>query len=185
MTKTTILRLLGPALLAALTAMVSTPAVAAPAVPVPTGQDVFIDHTQTGEHITPNGFAQEPTAYVDIWEDHNGVIYDTEKWIYQAVDGSTDTFLIKNAGGNNICLQPASVESRQLISTKRCSSANKQQWWHLYATDTGIERGFTLRPYNDTSLAVTPHSVPSRNDHYLVLSPVGDYLNQVFRNRPA
>ncbi|MBR8639961.1 hypothetical protein KEF29_13270 [Streptomyces tuirus] len=185
MTKTTVLRILVTALLTTATAAIPTAAVAAPPVPVPTGQEVFIDHTQTGEHITPNGFAKNPETYVDIWEDHNGVVYDTEKWIYQAVGDSTTTFLIKNAGGNNVCLQPASVENRKVVSTKTCSATNKQQWWHLYTTDTGIERGFTLRPYNDTSLAVTPHAVPSGNDHYLVLSPAGDYLNQVFRNRLA
>ncbi|MFD7281643.1 hypothetical protein ACFV80_32570 [Streptomyces sp. NPDC059862] len=185
MSKATVLRAFAAAVFAGLAALYPTSASAAPQVPVPTGQEVFIDHVQTGEHITPDGFAKGPTTYVDIWEDHNGVIYDTEKWVYQAIDGSTTTFLIKNAGGNDICLQPASVESRKVISTKTCSAANKQQWWHLYATDTGIERGFTVRPYNDTSLAVTPSSVPSGNDHYLVLSPVGDYLNQVFRNRLA
>ncbi|GAA2445150.1 hypothetical protein [Streptomyces macrosporus] len=184
MTKTTVFRLLGPAVLAGLIALLPTAAVSAPPVPVPTGQEVFIDHTQTGEHITPNGFARNPTTYVDIWEDHNGVIHDTEKWTYQAVNDTT-TFLIKNVGGDDICLQPASVESRQVISTKTCSATNKQQWWHLYATDTGIAGGFTLRPYNDTSLAVTPVTAPSHNDQYLVLSPAGDYLNQVFRNRPA
>ncbi|PJE99502.1 hypothetical protein CUT44_02970 [Streptomyces carminius] len=185
MTKTTVLRLLGPAALAGITALMPATAVAAPSVYVPTGQEVFIDHVQTGEHITPNGFAQNPTAFVDIWEDHNNVVLDTEKWTYQSVNGSGTTFLIKNVGGNDICLQPANVENRQIISTKTCSATNKQQWWHLYGTDTGVERGFTLRPYNETSLAITPVTVPSHNDQYLVLSPAGDYLNQVFRNRLA
>ncbi|MDG9720670.1 hypothetical protein [Streptomyces sp. DH24] len=184
MSQATALRLFGTVMLGTLAAMAPTAAVAAPAVPVPEAA-VFIDHVQTGEHITPNGFAQGPTTYVDIWEDHNGVIHDTEKWTYEAVSGSSTTFLVKNAGGNNVCLQPASVENRKVISTKTCSASNKQQWWHLYNTDTGVQRGFTLRPYNDTSLAITPAGVPSANDQYLVLSPVGDYLNQVFRNRLA
>ena len=185
MTKTSVLRILGSAAAAAAIALTPTAATAAPSRPVPIGQELFIDHVQTGEHITPNGWNKNPEAYVDIWEDHNGVIDGTETWLYQAVGSTDNTFRIKNAGGNNVCLQPESVESRKLISTKTCSASNKQQWWHLYATDTGVKDGFTLRPYNDTALAITPNGVPSGNDQYLVLSPVGDYLNQIFRNRLA
>lgn len=160
----------------------ATPAQALP-VPAPVGQEVFIDHVQTGEHLTPNGFAATPTGIVDIWEDHNGIVYDSEKWTYQRV--GERTYVIDNAGDGDACLEPARVESRQLIATKKCSPSNKQQWWTLHATDTGVEYGFTLRPWIDPSLAITPSSVPSHNDQAMVLSPVGDYLNQVFRNRAA
>ncbi|MET7638150.1 hypothetical protein [Streptomyces sp. NPDC005438] len=151
---------------------------------VPTGTEVFVDHVQTGEHLTPNGFASTPTGIVDLWEDHNGVVLDTEKWVYESVGGSTSTFRIRNAGGD-VCLEPDRVENRKYVGTKTCSATNKQQWWELHGTDTGVRNGFTIRPYNDTSLAITPNSVPTGNDHPTVLSPVGDYHNQVFRNRPA
>lgn len=165
-------------------AVAPTAASAAEPEAVPVGDEVFIDHVQTGEHLTPNGFATTPTGLVDLWEDHNGVILDAEKWVYKSVNGSADTFQIKNAGGD-VCLEPDRVEYRKVVSTKTCSISNKQQWWHLWATDTGVREGFTIRPYNDTSLAITPSSVPTGNDHYTVLSPVGDYMNQVFRNRLA
>ncbi|CAM3143543.1 RICIN domain-containing protein [Stackebrandtia soli] len=176
-------RTLVPAFVA-VAALTPSAAFAAETEAVPVGVEVFIDHVQTGEHLTPNGFATTPTGLVDLWEDHNGVIVDAEKWVYESVNGSADTFRIKNAGGN-VCLEPDRVEYRKVVSTKTCSTSNKQQWWYLAITDTGVRNGFTIRPYNDTSLAITPSSVPTGNDHYTVLSPVGDYMNQVFRNRLA
>ncbi|MCT2589715.1 hypothetical protein LHJ74_07240 [Streptomyces sp. N2-109] len=171
--------LLAPAVLTAL-CLAAPPAHAAP---VPVGEEVFIDHVQTGEHITPNGFSPTPTGIVDIWEDHDDVILDSEKWVYERV--ATNTYVISNAGDGDACLHPSSVESRRLIATKACRHSNKQQWWMLYPTDTGVVDGFTLRPYIDTTLAITPDAVPSHNDQPLVLSPAGDYLNQVFHNRIA
>lgn len=177
-------RFLVSAAVAVVAAVVAPTSASAVEAVIPIGQEVFIDHVQTGEHITPNGFATTPTFYVDLWEDHNGVILDSEKWIYRSVSAGSSLVRIENADGN-VCLEPDRVEYRRVVSTKTCSTTNKQQWWYLVDTDTGVRDGYTIRPYNDVSLAITPSGVPTGNDHYTVLSNVGDYLNQVFRTRMA
>lgn len=65
--------------------------------------------------------------------------------MYEGINANTNTVRIKNAGGD-VCLEPDRVEYRKVISTKTCSTSNKQQWWELWQTNMGVLNGFTIRP---------------------------------------
>ncbi|GEC05649.1 hypothetical protein SSP24_33040 [Streptomyces spinoverrucosus] len=154
----------------------------APELQVPIGQAVHIDHVLTDTHIMSSHWRGDAASNVQLFEDYDSTHGAGEKWIFRAT-GLRDQVRIENSGGQ-YCLQPGdpanAVVGTQIVQ-RTCSTGSKAQRWTLESNGTTAE--FTIRPYEDDSLAITP----ATNDRYSTLrlgqTDGPGHINQLFRIR--